>query len=93
MEAKDQLARIELNRDEELEVYTLRGLHVERQTYQVLSDAGLLRPIATRTLMQEIDDEIEEIRLSSLQVEAARRGARPRRPRSCCERSAFGRPS
>ncbi|MGI9528102.1 MAG: cation:proton antiporter [Acidimicrobiia bacterium] len=77
MEAKDQLARIELDQHEELKVYTLRGLHVERQTYQVLSDAGLLRPIATRTLTQEIDDEIEEIRLSSLQVEAARRGARP----------------
>ena len=77
MEAKDQLARIELSPHEELEVYTLRGLHVERQTYQVLSDAGLLRPIATRTLMQEIDDEIEEIKVSSLQVEAARRGARP----------------
>ncbi|MDJ0792025.1 MAG: sodium:proton antiporter [Acidimicrobiia bacterium] len=77
MEAKDQLNRIELSPNEELEVYTLRGLHVERQTYQVLSDAGLLRPIATRTLMQEIDDEIEEIKLSSLQVEAARRGARP----------------
>ena len=27
--------------------------------------------------MQEIDDEIEEIKVSSLQVEAARRGARP----------------
>ncbi len=77
MEAKDQLARIQLGPDEELRVYTLRGLHVERQAYQVLSDAGLLRPIATRTLMQEIDDEIEEIQHGSLAVEAARRGARP----------------
>ena len=77
MEARDRLERIELSPHEELEVYTMRGLHVERQTYQVLSDAGLLRPIATRTLMQEIDDEIEEIALSQLQVEAARREARP----------------
>jgi len=77
MEARDQLERIELTGNEELEVYTLRGLHVERQTYQVLSDAGLLRPVATRTLMQEIDDEIEEIKLSQLEVEAARREARP----------------
>jgi CPA1 family monovalent cation:H+ antiporter len=77
MEARDRLERIELSPHEELEVYTLRGLHVERQTYQVLSDVGLLRPIATRTLMQEIDDEIEEITLSQLEVEAARREARP----------------
>jgi len=58
-------------------VYTLRGLYAERKVYQTLSDAGLLRPIATRTLMQEIDDEIEEIEDGALQVEAARRSQRP----------------
>ncbi len=77
MEARDSLNRLELTPDEELEVYTLRGLFVERRIYQVLSDAGLLRPLATRTLMQEIDDEIDEIAMGTLAVDAARRGARP----------------
>jgi len=77
MEAADQLDRLHLEPTEELEVYTLRGLYVERQVYQTLSDAGLLRPIATRTLMQEIDDEIDEIGMSQLEADAARRTARP----------------
>jgi CPA1 family monovalent cation:H+ antiporter len=77
MEATDKLERLHLAPVEELEVYTLRGLHVERQVYQVLSDAGLLRPIATRTLMQEIDDEIDEMATCGLSTDAARRAARP----------------
>ena len=77
MEAHELIDSVELTNDEELRVYVLRGLHAERKVYQVLSDAGLLRPIATRTLMQEIDDEIEEIADGLLQVDAARRGQRP----------------
>jgi CPA1 family monovalent cation:H+ antiporter len=77
MEARDLLERISLAPNDELEVYTLRGLHVERRVYQTLSDAGLLRPIATRTLMQEIDDEIDEIAMGELAVDTARRGVRP----------------
>jgi CPA1 family monovalent cation:H+ antiporter len=77
MEAEELLETVDLTGEEELLVYILRGLHAERRIYQLLSDAGLLRPIATRTLMQEIDDEIEEIRESELQVDAARREQRP----------------
>ncbi len=77
LEAHELLETIHLDSFEEMQVYTLRGLHAERRVYQLLSDAGLLRPVATRTLMQEIDDEIDEISHSALEVDAARRGRRP----------------
>ncbi len=77
MEAEELIDSVGLSADEELHVYTLRGLHAERRVYQLLSDAGLLRPIATRTLMQEIDDEVEEIAHGSLEIDAARREQRP----------------
>lgn len=76
-DARDQLARSHLDAEEQVDVLTLRGLHIERETYQSLSDAGLLPPIATRTLMQEIDDEIEEVGQAGLRVDAARRAHLP----------------
>jgi CPA1 family monovalent cation:H+ antiporter len=77
VEAQELINLVSLTADEELQVYTLRGLYTERNVYQTLGDAGLLRPIATRTLMQEIDDEIEEIAEGGLDVDAARRKRRP----------------
>ena len=77
LDAHELLESVHLDAFEEMQVYTLRGLHAERRVYQLLSDAGLLRPVATRTLMQEIDDEIDEISHSALEVDAARRGRRP----------------
>jgi CPA1 family monovalent cation:H+ antiporter len=77
IDAQDQLARSHLSAEEEIDVLTLRGLHIEREAYQGLSDAGLLPPIATRTLMQEIDDEIEEVEFGGLRVDAARRAHLP----------------
>lgn len=77
VEAQELISLLALDAEEELQVYTLRGLYAERRVYQTLSDAGLLRPIATRTLMQEIDDEIEEIDQGALEVDAARRNRRP----------------
>lgn len=41
---REELERIELTDEEELRVVTRRGLFVERETYQRLSDAGLLPP-------------------------------------------------
>ncbi|MGH3714746.1 MAG: cation:proton antiporter [Micromonosporaceae bacterium] len=76
-DAEDQLARSHLSADEQVNVLTLRGLHIERETYQSLSDAGLLPPIAARTLLQEIDDEIEEVEYGNLRVDAARRAHLP----------------
>jgi CPA1 family monovalent cation:H+ antiporter len=77
IDAKDQLTRSNLSEEQEVGVLTLRGLHIEREAYQSLSDAGLLPPIATRTLLQEIDDEIEEVEFGQLRVDAARRGHLP----------------
>ncbi|MGH3645928.1 MAG: cation:proton antiporter [Micromonosporaceae bacterium] len=76
-DAEDQLTRSHLSADEQVNVLTLRGLHIEREAYQSLSDAGLLPPIAARTLMQEIDDEIEEVEFGNLRVDAARRAHLP----------------
>lgn len=77
VDARDDLANASLGPDEERQVLTLRGLHIERETYQSLSDAGLLPPVATRTLMYEIDDEIEEVEHGDLRTDAARRGRLP----------------
>ena len=49
--ARDEVERLELTPDEEVEVVTRQGLFVERQTYQRLSDSGLLQPTAARTLL------------------------------------------
>lgn len=76
-DANDQLLRSHLSPAEAVSVFTLRGLHIERETYQSLSDAGLLPPIATRTLLEEIDTEIEELQLGGLRVDAARRAHLP----------------
>ncbi|MBD8507059.1 sodium:proton antiporter [Hoyosella sp. G463] len=76
-DARDQLNRTDLSGEEQINVLMLRGLHIERETYQNLSDAGLLPPIATRTLMQEIDDEIEEGDSGSLRIDDARRARLP----------------
>jgi CPA1 family monovalent cation:H+ antiporter len=77
VDARDDLSRSSLSPEEERRVLVLRGLNIERETYQSLSDAGLLPPIATRTLMYEIDDEIEEAQEGELRVDAARRAHLP----------------
>ncbi len=74
----EELERIELNIEEERQVVTRRGLFVERETYQHLSDAGLLRPPALRTLLVEVDDQIEEARLDRRSGNALRRREPPR---------------
>lgn len=67
--ARDELARIELSDEEEAEAVARQGLFVERQTYQRLSDLGALRPAAARTLLHEVDDEIEEVVVRHVPVE------------------------
>lgn len=77
--AHEELERIELTDEEELMVVTRRGLFVERETYQRLSDAGLLPPPATRTLLHEVDDQIEEASLGHASMEDFRESRqRPR---------------
>ncbi len=75
---REELKLIELNDEEERQVVTRRGLFVERETYQHLSDVGLLRPPATRTLLHEVDDQIEEAGLDRTSGNALRRRERPR---------------
>ena len=59
--AQEELRRRRLDHDDELRVVVARGLQVERTTYQALSDAGLLPPPVTRTLLTEVDDEVDEL--------------------------------
>jgi CPA1 family monovalent cation:H+ antiporter len=77
VDAHEQLSVAGLAEWEVVEVLVMRGLHIERQTYQGLADAGLLRPIATRTLLYEIDGEIEEAHRGKLQIDVARRSNLP----------------
>ncbi len=77
VDSRDTLERSGLTEEEEHQVLLIRGLVIERETYQNLADAGLLPPIATRTLMFEIDDEIEEAEHGELRADAARRDHLP----------------
>jgi CPA1 family monovalent cation:H+ antiporter len=76
--ARGELEEMELAPDEELEVVTRQGLFVERQTYQRLSDVGMLQPTAARTLLHEVDDHIEEVSVRHVPVQEL---SRPRPPR------------
>jgi hypothetical protein len=55
--------RLDVGEDDEFRIVVGRGLHVERRTYQWLSDEGLLPPAVTRTLLHEVDDEIDDLSL------------------------------
>ncbi len=76
--ARAELARIELTDTEELQVAIRRGLFVERETYQHLSDAGLLPPSATRILLHEVDDQIEDANADQASLQATQHRERPR---------------
>ena len=61
--AHQEMARLDVDEEEEYRIVLGRGLHVERRTYQSLSDEGLLPPPVTRTLLHEVDDEIDDLSL------------------------------
>ena len=61
--AHREMAALDVDDDEEYRIVVGRGLHVERRTYQSLSDEGLLPPPVTRTLLHEVDDEIDDLSL------------------------------
>lgn len=67
-----ELASIELTAEEEFKVVTGRGLFVERDTYQRLTDAGILPSSVARTLLDEVDDQIEEFSLDHPAIESVR---------------------
>ncbi len=61
--AHQEMADLNVDEREEYRIVVGRGLHVERRTYQELSDEGLLPPAVTRTLLHEVDDEIDDFSL------------------------------
>jgi monovalent cation:H+ antiporter, CPA1 family len=61
--ANQEMADLDVDDEEEYRIVVGRGLHVERRTYQLLSDEGLLPPAVTRTLLHEVDDEIDDLSL------------------------------
>jgi hypothetical protein len=61
--AREEMDRLDIREDDELRIVVGRGLHVERRTYQWLSDEGLLPPAVTRTLLHEVDDEVDDLSL------------------------------
>jgi CPA1 family monovalent cation:H+ antiporter len=60
---REDLARLDLDPDDEQGVLTRQGLFVIRATYQRLSDAKLLPPRSARRLGYEVDDLIDEVSL------------------------------
>ncbi|WP_100499599.1 cation:proton antiporter [Geodermatophilus chilensis] len=61
--ARQDVADLDVDEEEEYRIVVGRGLHVERRTYQMLGDEGLLPPAVTRTLLHEVDDEIDDLSL------------------------------
>ncbi len=59
--AHAEMERLDVDEEEEYRIVLGRGLHVERRTCQSLSDQGLLPPPVTRTLLHEVDDEIDDL--------------------------------
>ena len=75
--ARGALERLDLTREEELEVVVRRGLFVEHETYQRLSDAGLLPPAVARTLLSEVGDQVDEVTLGRTDLRGLRKRDRP----------------
>ncbi|CAN5861616.1 hypothetical protein BH24DEI2_BH24DEI2_24110 [soil metagenome] len=72
-EARTALENIDLSDAEEIEVVTRRGLFVEHETYQSLSDAGLLPDTVARTLLNEVADQVERVTLGEGDLSARER--------------------
>ncbi|MGY2067046.1 cation:proton antiporter [Blastococcus sp. SYSU DS0619] len=81
--ANQEMAELQVTDEEEYRIVVGRGLHVERRTYQRLSDEGLLPPAVTRTLLHEVDDEIDDL---ALHAASHRLGASRRAPSGRLER-------
>jgi CPA1 family monovalent cation:H+ antiporter len=61
--ATKELERLELTPEAQRDVLVRRGLFVERQAYQHLSDEGLVSDTSARKLLAEVDEAIEEVSL------------------------------
>jgi len=76
-QAHAELARLSLDSADEIHVLIRRGLVVERETYQRLSDAGLLPPTAARLLLHEVDDQIEALGVGRVTLASVYQRERP----------------
>jgi len=76
-DARETLHRLQLTAEEKSRVVLGRGLHIERRTYQELSDQGLLPPSVTRALLHQVDDEVDTLALG---LDVDPRARRPRPP-------------
>lgn len=76
-EARSELEELRLTDEEETAIVMLRGLHVERETYQQLNDDGMLQPPVTRTLLNEVDDHIEKLEVGEIPAEEMADRERP----------------
>lgn len=76
--SRTEMEAIDLGPEEESEVIARQGLLLERQTYQRLSDLGLLQPTAARTLLHEVDDQIEELSVRHVPLEELAASEPPR---------------
>ena len=79
--AERALAELDLEPSDEARLVSIQGLLVERDSYQRLSDAGLLPPPVTRTLLREVDDQIEEMTLGRTDLGNLRQRERSRAAR------------
>lgn len=66
------LADLDLDAAEEQRLVSVQGLLAERECYQRLSDAGLLPAPVTRTLLREVDDQVEEMTLGHADLDELR---------------------
>lgn len=76
-DAREELQRLELGPEEETRVVLARALHIERTTYQQLSDAGLLPPAVTRRLLHQVDDEVDRLAAGQPAERSGERGQEP----------------
>jgi len=76
-EARAELEGMRLSEEDQREAITRQGLYAERQTYQRLSDLGLLAPPSARKLLHEVDDLIEEATTTRLAPDVGHRTSPP----------------
>ena len=75
--SRAELVGLPLTTTDEVQVVTRRGLVVERETYQRLSDTGLLPPVTTRALLHEVDDQIEALGVGRVSLADLRQRDQP----------------
>ncbi len=73
-QAREELDRLELDDEQQTRAVLGRALHIERATYQTLSDQGLLPPAVTRALLRQVDDEVDEMAAMHVDLGRRRRG-------------------